>query len=103
MRWTRQCRAQTGLQGGIFRERSTGARTDGAANCLLRNWPDGTRSGKTFGEAGADGGRGGVLAPNAGVKFCGDVSPRPGPDASVIRRATVAKELGSPRRARSKP
>jgi hypothetical protein len=44
-----------GIAGRVFRERSTGARTDGAANCLRRNWPDGTRSGKTFGEAGADG------------------------------------------------
>jgi hypothetical protein len=49
MRWTRQCRAQAGLQGGFFRERSTGARTDGAAAHLRRNSPDGTRSGKTFG------------------------------------------------------
>jgi hypothetical protein len=49
MRWTRQCRAQTGLQGGFSRERSTGARTYGAAAHLRRNSADGTRSGETFG------------------------------------------------------
>jgi hypothetical protein len=37
------------------RERSAGARTNGAANRLRQNSPDRTRSGKTFGETGADG------------------------------------------------
>jgi len=92
-----------GIAGRVFRERSTGARTDGAAAHLRRNWPDGTRSGKTFGGDGRGRRSRVVLTPEAGVKSCGDVSTRPGPDASVIRRATVAKELGSPRRARSKP
>jgi hypothetical protein len=92
-----------GVAGRVSRERSTGVRTDGAAAHLRRNLSDGTRSGKTFGGDGRGRRSRVVLAPEAGVKFCGDVSTRPGPDASVIRRATVAKELGSPRRARSKP
>jgi hypothetical protein len=44
-----------GIAGRVFRERSAGVRTIGAANCLRRNWPDGTRSGESFGGTGADG------------------------------------------------
>jgi hypothetical protein len=49
MRWTRQRRARKGSQGGSSRERSAGARTDGAASRFRRNSPDGTRPGETFG------------------------------------------------------
>jgi hypothetical protein len=79
MRWTRQRRARKGLQGGFFRERSAGARTDGAAAHLRRNSPDGTRSGETFGGDGRGRRSRIVLTPEAGVKSCGDASTRPGP------------------------
>jgi hypothetical protein len=44
-----------------------------------------------------------VLAPAAGVKFCGDASAQPGATVSAIRKATGATELVSPGRARHKP
>ena len=64
-----------GIAGRIeLRERLSGARTDGAANCLRWNWPGRTRTGKTSGETGADGEIVWSWRPDAGVKSCGDAS-----------------------------
>ena len=91
-----------GIAGRIaLRERSSGARTNGAANCLRWN------------SLGCVRGPARALARQARtVKSCGPDAPcwrqavrrciraQPGSNASSIRKATVAKVLGSPRRAR---
>src|SRR5512140_1985832 len=74
MRWTRQRRARNGIAGRVSRERSAGARTNGAANRLRQNSAGRTRSGKTFGETGADGEVVWSWRPDAGVKSRGDAS-----------------------------
>ena len=55
----------------------------------------GTRSGESFGGTGADGEVVQARRPDAGVKFCGDVSgPTGACDISSIREAMVARKPG---------
>jgi hypothetical protein len=85
----------TGSQGGCCRERSAGARTNGAANRLRQNSPDRTRSGKTFGADGRGRRSRVVLAPRRWRQVlwrC--IRPNRARDASSIRRATVARKPG---------
>jgi hypothetical protein len=93
-----------GSQGGCFRERSAGARTNGAANRLRQNSPDRTRPGKTFG-----------VRWSRTAKSCGPGAPmlasspvemhpaQPGLRCIVNPQGDGGKQARSPRRARSKP
>ena len=83
----------TGSQGGSSRERSDGARTNGAANRLCQNSPDGTRSCKIFGVDGRGWRSRVVLAPRCWrqvLRRC--VRPNRVRDVSSIRKATVANK-----------
>jgi hypothetical protein len=95
MRWTRQRRARRGSQGGSSRERSAGARTNDAANRPCRNSPGGTRPGRIFGGDGRGRRSRVVLAPRCWrqvLRRC--IRSNRVWDASVIRKATVARKPG---------
>ena len=93
-----------GSQGGSSRERSTGARTNDAANRLRQNSPGGTRPGKTFG-----------VRRSRTAKSCGPGAPmlasslaemhpaQPGSRWIVNPQGDGGKKARSPGRARSKP
>ena len=93
-----------GLQGWFSRERSTGARTNDAANRLRQNSPGGTRPGKTFG-----------VRRSRTAKSCGPGAPmlasslaemhpaQPGSRWIVNPQDDGGKKARSPGRARSKP
>ena len=81
-----------------LRERSTGARTNGAANCLRWNLSGRTRTGKTSGRTGADGEIVWSRRPQAGVKSCGDAFGPTGPRCIVNPQGDGGKVQGSPRR-----
>jgi hypothetical protein len=72
----------TGSQGGFSRERSDGARTNDAANCLRQNWPV------------ADGEVVWSWRPGAGVKPCGDASGPTGLEMDRQSEGDGGKQAG---------
>ena len=100
MRWTRQRRARKGIAGRIeLRERLSGVQTDDAANCLRRNWPDRCEVRRELWRDGR-GRRNRVVPTPPGwrqvVWRC--IRLNRAWRVSSIRKATVAKVQGSPRR-----
>src|SRR5258708_114325 len=87
----------TGSQGGSCRERSDGARTNGAANRLCQNSPDGTRSCKIFGVDGRGWRSRVVLAPRCWRQVLRrSIRPNRGRDGSSVRKGPGRKQTGQP-------
>jgi hypothetical protein len=93
-----------GSQGGSSRERSAGARTNGAANRLRQNSPDRTRPGKTFGVRWARTAKScGPGAPMLASSLAEMHPAQPGLRCIVNPQGDGGKKARSPGRARSKP
>ena len=93
-----------GSQGGSSRERSTGVRTNDAANRFRQNSPDGTRPGKTFGARWSRTAKScGPGAPMLASSLAEMHSAQPGLKWIVNPQGDGGKKARSPRRARSKP